>query len=139
MLDFHSFRRHALSRKLLVLKTYVYLRDAGAKSFYHESMTESLWARMTQLTMDQQGPGDGGTGAGTPDGPAVTLRCAHCRSISIHKILKLDPYKRTCFFVDLNQAAARKAASEAVALHKDNPNGSMREQCAAILKCILDE
>jgi hypothetical protein len=40
---------------MLVLETYVYLRDTGAKSFYHKSMMESLWAWMTQLTLDQQG------------------------------------------------------------------------------------
>jgi hypothetical protein len=139
MLDFHSarllqVRRHALSRKMLVLKTYVYLRDAGAKSFYHESMTESLWAKMTQLTLDQGGHDDDASATES----SKTPRCAHCRSVSIHKILKLEPYKRTCFFKDLTQTAARKAASEAVALHKDNPSESMKEQCANILARILD-
>jgi hypothetical protein len=99
-------------------------------------MTESLWARMTQLTLDQQEPRDKpisrtGAGSSTPRAPAA--------AVSIHKILKLEPYKRTCFFTDLNQTAARKAASEAVALHKDNPNGSLREQCATILNCILND
>jgi hypothetical protein len=73
MLDFHSERllqvqQNALTRKALILQTYTYLRDANAKSFYHESMTESLWDRLAALTVN---PGGGGgssvtQGAETP-------------------------------------------------------------------------
>jgi hypothetical protein len=144
MLDFHltrllQVRRHALSRKMLVLKTYIYLRDADAKSFYHESMTESLWAKMTQLTLDSGGGGrddDDETGGARTSSP---MRCGHCRSVSIHKLLNLEPYKRSCYFKDLTQSAARKAASEAVAIHKDDPSVLINEQCAIILQRILRE
>jgi hypothetical protein len=135
MLDFHSgkllqIRRHALSRKLLVLKTYIYLRDAAAKSFYHESMTESLWARISELSA----PGD------DEDAPNFSsMRCAHCRSATIHKSLNLEPYKRNCFFKDLTQTLARKAASEALAKHKDRPNETLREICFVILGAYKEE
>jgi hypothetical protein len=57
MLQFHSnrllqIRSHALTQKSLVLQTYCYLRDAAAKSFYHESMTEALWNRFAELQTD---------------------------------------------------------------------------------------
>jgi hypothetical protein len=142
MLDYHSskllqIRRHALSRKMLVLKTYVYLRDAGAKSFYHESMTETLWDRITQLTTQDHGSRDD-AGPRTESGGSASAsrsssRCGHCRSVSVHKTLNLEPFKKTCFFKDLTQAIARKAASEAVAKHKDNPDESLREHCYVIL------
>jgi hypothetical protein len=54
MLTFHSdklvqVREHALTRQALTLQTYIYLRDAKSKSFYHESMTESLWDHLADL------------------------------------------------------------------------------------------
>jgi hypothetical protein len=47
MLDYHSIqllqvRWHALSRKMLILEMYIYLRDAEAKCFYHESDRKSV-------------------------------------------------------------------------------------------------
>jgi hypothetical protein len=38
-----TIQQNTLTRKALVLHTYAYLLDAKAKSFYHESMTKSLW------------------------------------------------------------------------------------------------
>jgi hypothetical protein len=51
--------------------------------------------------------------------------------------LNLEPFKQTCFFQDLTQVAAQKAASEAIAVHKENPNGLMKEQCTTIFEWIL--
>jgi hypothetical protein len=137
MLDFHlskllQIRRRTLSRKMLVLKTYAHLRDADAKSFYHESMTETIWSLLSQLTMELEhlevppsgNTGSAGAGGAGGAGKAAAARCSHCCSVSIHKILKLEPFKRTCVFKDLTLTAARKAASKAVAEHKENPRES---------------
>jgi hypothetical protein len=75
MLQFHSdrllqIRQNALSRKALILQTYTYLRDASAKSFYHESMTESLWDRLADLSINNPGGGDDGSSRNT--GPPVS-------------------------------------------------------------------
>jgi hypothetical protein len=87
MLDYHSIRllqvrQHALSRKMLILETYVYLRDASAKSFYHESMTEQLWELMADLTTQQASMMDSHQGVNSetiPGNPGKegTPRCSH--------------------------------------------------------------
>ena len=140
MLDYHSIRllqvrRHALSRKLLILETYVYLRDAEAKSFYHESMTENLWERMSDLTTQQAimfESNKGGDADHIPTKEGIP-RCSHCRSAPLHKLLGLQPTKTSCYYIDLSQAGARKAASEVVAELKENPEKNLRESCRAAL------
>jgi hypothetical protein len=139
MLDFHSFkllqvRRHALSRKMLILRTYVYLRDADAKAYYHESMTATLWNKIADLSLaaqSQSPPDNGGGGAG----PARkdNARCSHCRNATAHKTLKIDPVKRLCPFLDLPQADARKAAGISVKNHKEN-GGSFPDCCKAAIE-----
>jgi hypothetical protein len=47
MSDYHSqelwdIRTRAFSRKFLLLESYVYLRDAAVKSFFHDSLTSAL-------------------------------------------------------------------------------------------------
>jgi hypothetical protein len=63
MLDYHSAKLlqvywHALSCKMLVLKTYIYLRDAAAKSYYHESITEKVWELISKLLTPLHGRRD---------------------------------------------------------------------------------
>jgi hypothetical protein len=118
-----------MPRKMLVLRTYVYLRDADSKGFYHASMTETLWDRVAQLTLQSEtGPSHGGgigntgdtSNGGVPPSKQKegTPCCSHCRNATIHKLLKLEARKTVCFFLDLPQAQARKAASDALALHQ---------------------
>jgi hypothetical protein len=140
MLDYHSIRllqvrRHALSRKMLILETYVYLRDAEAKSFYHESMTENLWEMMAELTTQQAAMIESSLGGDVETSPAKegTARCSHCRNASLHKLLGIQPTKMVCYFIDLAQAKARKAAGEAVAEFKENPEKNLKEICRAAL------
>jgi hypothetical protein len=143
MLDYHSIRllqvrRHALSRKMLILETYVYLRDASAKSFYHESMTEQLWELMADLSTQQASMMDAHPGAASDTIPGApgkegTPRCSHCRNTSLHKLLEVQPTKKVCFFIDLSQAKARKAAGEALADLKENPDKNLKEICRAVL------
>jgi hypothetical protein len=142
MLDYHSIRllqvrRHALSRKMLILETYVYLRDAAAKSFYHESMTENLWELMADLTVQQAAMIDATHGGDSDITPIIpkegTPRCSHCRNTSLHKLLEIQSTKKVCVFLDLVQSKARKAAGEALAEFKESPDKSLREICRAVL------
>jgi hypothetical protein len=153
MLDYHSFkllqaRRHALSRKMLVLRTYAYLRDAESKSFYNESMTEGLWDRLAVLTEKvHDAPVHESPGTANPDpkkDPAGngqlkkkvsegTPKCSHCRSAAVHKALKIDPARTLCPFLELSQADARKAAVTACAAHKES-GGAFKDCCQAALE-----
>jgi hypothetical protein len=45
---------------MLVLRTYVYLCDANSKGSYHETMTENLWDRVAQLTLQSGTPAPSG-------------------------------------------------------------------------------
>jgi hypothetical protein len=142
MLDYHSIRllqvrRHAISRRGLVLETYVYLRDAEAKAFYHESMAEVLWDKVAELTMMQASVSDnyqGGSDGELKKTPSPSSpRCSHCRNATLHKMLNIESSKKACYFVELFQAKARKAASEAIAEHKESPDKDIRECCRAAL------
>jgi hypothetical protein len=121
---------------MLVLRTYVYLRDADAKGFFfHETMTENLWNRMAQLTLQAGMPGPSGVDP-APVLPAVvpkklegTPRCSHCQNSTVHNLLGLKPVKSVCLFLALPQAYARKAASESLALHQSDGGVSLPECC----------
>ena len=103
------------------MQTYTYLRDANAKSFYHESMTESLWDRLATLTVNPGG-GEvgGGQGTGTPGagggggGRGAKPRCSHSRSIRLHELMKVRPAKRYCPVKELSSKKAREVANEAI-------------------------
>jgi hypothetical protein len=75
MWDFHAkrllqIRQNTLrTRKALVLQTYTYLRDTNANSFYHESMTRSLWDRLATLTVN---PGEGESVGGQSAGASAS-------------------------------------------------------------------
>jgi hypothetical protein len=122
---------------MLILETYVYLRDAAAKSFYHESMTENLWELMADLTVQQAAMIDATHGGDSDITPIIpkegTPRCSHCRNTSLHKLLEIQSTKKVCVFLDLVQSKARKAAGEALAEFKESPDKSLREICRAVL------
>jgi hypothetical protein len=151
MLEYHSskllqVRRHALTRRMLVLRTYVYLRDAESKAYYHESMTEDLWARMALLNdkllsmpiSEHEGGEPSPKLKEKPDrqpSKEGNPKCSHCRSSTVHKKLSLDPTKKVCPFLTLPQVDARKAAGIANANHKDN-GGDFKECCKAALESL---
>jgi hypothetical protein len=133
MLDFHSdkllqIRQNALTRKALILQTYTYLRDANAKSFYHESMTESLWDRLATLQVSPVGAGAGGGGGGGSGGGGggggggAKPRCSHCRSIKVHDLLRIRPTKQCCPLKDLASKKAREIAKKAIEAWQRDPS-----------------
>ena len=129
MLDFHSgrlltIRQNSLTRKALILQTYTYLRrDANSKGFYHESMTESLWDRLSDLSSVTGGGNGGNNGGGIGDynggggagGDAgKTPKCSHCRNPRMHELMKVRPSKQVCPVKDLSPKRAREVAKNAV-------------------------
>jgi hypothetical protein len=143
MLEYHSnkllqVRRHALTRRMLVLRTYVYLCDAESKAYYHESMTEDLWARVALLNdrLLTLPPSEPEGGKEKPEKQKEgTPKCSHCHSATVHKKLSLDPTKKVCPFLTLPQVDARKAAGIASANHKEN-GGKFKECCKAALESL---
>jgi hypothetical protein len=132
MLEFHSerllqIRQNSLTRKALVLQTYVYLRDSSAKGFYHESMTESLWDRLATIAKSHEGnseKGVGGSGASkvTSKDNERTPRCSHCRSAKLHELAKVRPSKQTCPLKDLSPKKAKLVAKSAVEKWEKSPS-----------------
>jgi hypothetical protein len=150
MLDFHSekllqIRQNALTRKALVLQTYTYLRDANAKSFYHESMTESLWDRLATLVNpgageDSGSRAGGGTGTGGSVGGgssgvvavAKPPRCSHCRSIKLHELKQVRPAKLCCPLKDLSSKKARDIAKKAIEAWGRDSSGTFSSTLEAV-------
>jgi hypothetical protein len=123
-----------MSRKMLVLQTYVYLRDTDSKGFYHETMTENLWNCVAQLTLQSGLPGPSDWSSPleptvVPKKPDGTPYCSHCRNATVHNLLGIKAMKLVCVFLTLSQTHARKAASEALALHQSAGGGSLPECC----------
>jgi hypothetical protein len=133
MLDFHSDEllqiwQNSLTQKALILQTYLYLRDASSKGFYHESMTESLWDRLSLLSSvkgnEKVGRGAGGSGGsggrgsvGATNGGGTgggVLRCSHCCSPKLHELAKVRPSKQVCPVKDFAAKKAKAIAKPAV-------------------------
>jgi hypothetical protein len=115
MLTFHSdkllqVREHALTRQALILQTYIYLRDAKAKSFYHESMTESLWDRLADLSTKAEEEPHAGPGGAKTSKP----RCSHCRNPKIHDISNVGPTKSDCPLIGITDWQKSRTAAKAV-------------------------
>jgi hypothetical protein len=154
MLDYHSdrllqVRQHALTRKALILHTYVYLRDSDSKGFYHESMTESLWDRFATLSAQKnegRGGGNGGGGGGDEKGKGKgkgkgddkgkggdkannkQFWCSHCHSSKCHILAGVSPSKTDCPLLDVTDLSkARTIAKEAVELFEEHPTGPFLE------------
>lgn len=112
-----TIRMNADSRRDLILRTYVHLRDSARRSFYHESQTEALWDRMATLSeklaaSNNRRGGGGGGGGGDRGGENKSPRCSHCKSSELHKAMKVGIGKADCPLTDLGGKEARKAAKE---------------------------
>jgi hypothetical protein len=106
---------------MLVLQTYIYLRDAELKSFYYESMMEPLWEQVSALTL-LAAPADGIL-PNTSESRSTTGCCSHCCNSSAHKVLNLPPTKNCCVFAALSQADAQKVAGDTLLLTTKSAQG----------------
>ena len=136
MFDHHStkleqIRFHALTRKALILQTYVYLRDADAKDFYDVSMSACLWTRfadMVETNEDNSGVGDGVGGGGK-----TKPRCGHCRSTLCHELARVGLSKTSCSLREVTDSPkARAIAKQAVALFAEHPTGPFLDVMAGV-------
>jgi hypothetical protein len=135
MISFHSeklieIRQFAVSRKQLILQVYTYLRDAQAKSFYHESMSGALWERISDLTVLSAGQIGGGA--------AEASRCAWCNNRDFHKLLNIEARKDLCpFRSQTDRAKAREGAKWVVDQKRASPTSDAPELLAkALIKFV---
>jgi hypothetical protein len=147
MISYHSkelyaIRLYAPSKKVLVLRTYTYLRDVKAKSFYDESMTEALWDRFAALSKAQQLAGtmqeseEDKLADGRPKGGGRVASpvCSHCKSKTLHTMFGAAPYKRSCPLKDQGDAIARRMVGVIIKKHEEDPKADlqgMRDQVVA--------
>jgi hypothetical protein len=126
MLVHHSntlmeLRRFSITRKQLILQMYVYLRDAQAKDFYHESMAEALWTRMATI-------GSSSPSKGKSEVTNGTTKCGQCGTKSLHQLLDKPGQKNYCPFKDFeSQAKAKEAAKWVVSQAQADPSKDVSE------------
>jgi hypothetical protein len=127
MISLHSkelwaIRNYAPTKKLLILRTYTYLRDAKEKSFYDDSMNESLWDRYAALAKDFKDSAAKPAAEGKlkpVKGAAVA--CSHCKSKRLHTLYGAAPFRRTCPLRVQNEALAKQIAGVITKKHEEDP------------------
>ena len=135
MLEHHAdkiwnIREMAITRKQLILQTYVYLRDAQAKGFYHESMSEALWRRLEDVSKPLPKGSAGGAG-GTP----AETKCGHCGTKELHRLVNKPGQKRYCPVKSLTEANKAKEAAKWVVEQKlADPEKDTQEVIAAAIE-----
>ena len=126
MLEFHSkklleIRMFALTRKMLVLRTYTYLRDASKQGFYDNRMSEALWKQVTLTTGD---PTDsGGDQRETPalqDRNGEPKQCSQCKNKRLHQLLRVKHLRSACPFKDVTPREAKNQARKALNLFDED-------------------
>ena len=132
-------RENAISRKHLILGTYVYLRDSSAKSFYHESMTKTLWTKLAKVTttlddaehfksIDEGNPPEEETG---PTKKKKAQRCNHCRRRGLHEAFQKTYLRQSCPLKLEKGEVARAAAIKFMELFGEGDNAQ-----EVLNKCI---
>jgi hypothetical protein len=134
VLQFHSkklgmIRILSQTRRLLVLKTYVYLRDSSAKKFQDESMFERIHERLDDMELR----GNPEASDHVPPSPRQP-QCSHCKSRDIHESLSLEHTKAACPFGELSPAKARKARAEVLVNRRAEPTANLRSLVTAAIE-----
>ena len=111
----------------MLLETYVYLRNADAKGFYHEKLTESLWKRMEEVSQF------GGTEPLLPEADGGLEKCSTCKSRVLHERVHAKHRRSECPFSSLSNTKARAATKELLALLDTDPSYDVAAGIHALL------
>jgi hypothetical protein len=119
MLQFHAeklseIRQFLVSRKMLILQVYTYLRDAQAKYFYHKSMAGAIWERIGDLSATPSSGGDSRT-------PPEATKCSYCGSKEMHKLFNVLGQKTLCPVKEVPRTKAKEAAKWIVDQKRADP------------------
>lgn len=155
MLEFHSrklltVRSNAISKRHLVLETYAYLRDAHAKSFYHDSLNKSMWTQMATLTTlirdnkDTKTSNGGGGGASSASAKGKETKgrdtketkkagCTWCKSHELHEAFGAKVGKAHCPLGEQAPPKARKIGGLFMTKRRENPSGDAQSTLDELL------
>lgn len=119
MLDFHAkklleIRMFALTRKMLVLRTYTYLRDASKQGFYDNRMNEALWRHALLASDPTDSGGDQKESPAAPEKANDPKQCSQCKSKRLHQLLRVKHQRSSCPFKDSTPREAKTLARRAL-------------------------
>lgn len=142
LLEFHSkklleIRMFSLSRKMLILKTYTYLRDAAKQGFYDNRMNEALWRQILLGEHgENRGEQTGNDGTPTKESTAEPKLCSQCKNKRLHLLLHVRHQRSVCPFRDQTPREAKSLARRAVTLVDEDPEleGGIQEAVKRVLR-----
>jgi hypothetical protein len=134
MLEHHAkglgnVRAFSIDYRTCVLKTYVCLREAADKKFFHSAMLQALWSRIALL----EAPHDALTPLGRDP------KCSHCRNKEVHTYLGLLPARTNCPFasVKIKSTVLKKAVKQSVEVLASHPEvEAAKASIAEILRLL---
>ena len=133
-------RRSSLTKKHLLLKNYVYLRDSHHKKYATAASSKAVLVEIyeqgdeirrlrdeVELARKEgarkpapKGDGDKGKGKNEggvkkDDGKGKNKLCLHCRSDKLHSILSLEHHKDACPLANYTASKAKRIKSDVLA------------------------
>ena len=128
MIRFHSLklawiRQTSRSKRMHLLRTYTYLRDAQAKSFNDIALTESIWTKVRQLeTMSlvlAEMPTCESTEKEQKKSGSIQV-CTICRSKALHSLFDLaHDNKAACPLKGYKTGTAKKLVKQILRAHNE--------------------
>ena len=141
MLEFHSkklleIRMFALTRKMLILRTYTYLRDASKQGFYDNRMHEALWKQVTQISGDPTDSGTEREPSNPKDPSGEPKMCSLCKNKRLHQLLRVKHVRSSCPFRDTPPKEAKNHARKALNLYdgETDMEGGIQEAVRRVLE-----
>jgi hypothetical protein len=118
-IEYHSknlarIRKWSLTRSMLVLQSYIYLRDGRAKGYQDIKLLSALTTQLQRLSFS------GSHTKTSTTKPTAQWSCAHCHS-DVH-----EGGRGACPMKDLKPKVARRIAKEAGRLLKTDPTALER-------------
>jgi hypothetical protein len=132
MISYHSkelyaIRSYAPSKKVLILRTYTYLRDAKAKNFYDDSMNETLWDRFAIMSKRAREAEDKPATEAQKAVKGAGAACSHCKSKLLHNLFGVVTYKRSCPLRDQGAEVAKRMVAVIIKKHEEDPDVEMKD------------
>ena len=95
-------RKSSRSKKIHILRTYTYLRDANAKSFNDIALNEAMWTKLHELETknclmaEAMSSTQAGKSKSGKDKEEKKEPCPHCKSKALHQHAKVVNTKAAC-------------------------------------------
>ena len=142
LISFHSkelraVRNYAPTRKILILRTYTYLREAKEKRFHDNSMIKALYKTVmiqgmgiaASAAMDLATPSAITKNEGGDKEKEVVPKkpeCSHCKNLPLHYLFKAQPYKRVCPLRSHGATVAKSMAGVILKKYQEDPSADLQ-------------